>query len=182
MAKAKRVHSTPRRTTSSRKAPARKRARVAAPFPALDDWPEDAYYEFTIADRSMEPRHYEGCIAYVDPRWPLKEGHDVLFKIATPGGGAPKAYVKELVSIDDKTLRGSTVQPQENYLFSPEGRRPGPRVMGRGDKGWNAGSIGATFPPVTADSGVHHVDRKDEPRWQFQNVSATRSRPKPWKF
>jgi hypothetical protein len=60
-------------------------------------------YEFTITDRSMEPRYRPGDIATVSPRLPLKEGNDIFLEVKTARGS--RSFVRKLMSANQKALR-----------------------------------------------------------------------------
>jgi hypothetical protein len=80
-------------------------------------------YEFTIADRSMEPRCRPGQVARVSPHLPLR-GRDVFLEVKI-GHGSYRSFVGELVSMDEKELRVSLLKtskvlsiPRENVLVA----------------------------------------------------------------
>lgn len=52
-----------------------------------------------VRGESMEPRHYQGDLLYVDPVRPARAGDDVLVEMKPARGGEPgAAFIKQLVS------------------------------------------------------------------------------------
>lgn len=73
---------------------------------------------------SMEPRHYQGDLLYVDPLRPARSGDDVLVELkpARPGEPGP-AYIKQLVSQTPLRLVLRQFQPAKEITI------PGERVL-----------------------------------------------------
>lgn len=90
-------------------------ADVLAP-PVLQQVP-DAYAVYIVGD-SMEPRYFAGETAYVHPRLPVRKGDFVVVQFHPEDaaeGEHPYAYVKCLVSFDQRRLKLSQLHPPREF-------------------------------------------------------------------
>lgn len=95
--------------------------RVRRP-PGLAD--NRAAFAVYVRGSSMEPRHYQGDLLYVDPLRPARSGDDVLVELRPDRPGEPgAAYIKQLVSQTPLRIILRQFEPAEDFAI------PGNRIL-----------------------------------------------------
>jgi len=88
--------------------------RVAAP-PSLAGVP--GAYAVHISGDSMEPRYFDGEIAYINPQTRCRKGNFVVAQIKKSDGEAPFAFVKRFVRFTEEGLVLEQYNPPKEIVF-----------------------------------------------------------------
>jgi phage repressor protein C with HTH and peptisase S24 domain len=88
---------------------------VLAP-PALADVP-DAYAVYVIGDSMLE-RYRHGELVYVHPYAPVRRDDDCVIQIVGGEGEPPHGFVKRFISMDDRQLKVTQLNPKKVLTFA----------------------------------------------------------------